>query len=111
MKIVNIGKRLVPIEQIAFVDASANPDFRPEKEYKARVILTNKEIVLSETPPQDFASDHGLYFFSEDGVAINPGIRVSVESFEPSEGFSPSKPYQTRLKWVTWPARSRASCS
>jgi hypothetical protein len=35
MKVITIGKRLVPTEQLAFVepfDPSGNPEFKPEKE-------------------------------------------------------------------------------
>ena len=36
---------------------------------------------------------------AEDNIAANPAIPFRVESFEPSESFNPTKPYQTRLKW------------
>jgi hypothetical protein len=29
----------------------------------------------------------------------DPAVRFRVETFEPSEGFQPRKPYQSRLKW------------
>ena len=35
----------------------------------------------------------------DDNVATNPAVRFRVETFEPSEGFQPRKPYQSRLKW------------
>jgi hypothetical protein len=35
----------------------------------------------------------------EDGLAANPAIHFGVESFEPAEGFTPSKPYRSRLLW------------
>ncbi|GLR90895.1 hypothetical protein [Bradyrhizobium iriomotense] len=37
MKVITIGKKLVPVEQVAFVepfDPAANPEFKPEKDYK-----------------------------------------------------------------------------
>lgn len=58
MKVITIGKRLVPSEQIAFVevfDPSSNPEFKPEKEFKGRVVLLNREIVLTEQTPEQFA--------------------------------------------------------
>jgi hypothetical protein len=40
MTILTVGRRLVPIEQIALVeafDANSNPDFKPEKDFKSRI--------------------------------------------------------------------------
>ncbi|MGY3690560.1 hypothetical protein ACVIGA_000640 [Bradyrhizobium sp. USDA 3240] len=45
MKAITIGKRLVPIEHVAFVgtfDPAANPEFKPGKEYKGRVVLLDR---------------------------------------------------------------------
>jgi hypothetical protein len=42
--VITIGRRLAPIEQIAFVepfDPASNPEFKPEKPYKARVVLVS----------------------------------------------------------------------
>ena len=102
MKVIAIGKRLVSAEQIAFVEPfarSANPEFKPEKEYKGRVVLLTREIVLTEQTPQEFAAAHELHYFVGDGVAVNRAIRFRIETFEPTEDFKPAKPYQTRLKW------------
>jgi hypothetical protein len=100
--VVTIGKRLLPVEQIALVepfDPASNPDFKPEKEFRARVILLNRDMVLTEATPQEFAGAHGFILLAEDSIAANPGIAFRVESFEPTESFKPTKPYQTRLKW------------
>ena len=35
----------------------------------------------------------------EDDVAVNPAVAFRVETFAPTENFTPSKPYQTRLLW------------
>ena len=51
MKVVTIGKRLIPVGQVAFVepfDPASNPEFKPEKDFKARVVLLNRDVVLSE---------------------------------------------------------------
>ena len=88
MKVITIGKRLVPAAQIAFVepfDPSSNPEFKPEKDYKARVVLLNREIVLTEQTPQEFAAEHDLHLLAEDGVAINRAVSFKVETFEPTE--------------------------
>ena len=102
MKVITIGKRLVPAEQLAFVepfDPSGNPEFKPEKDFKGRVVLLNREIVLTEQTPQEFALEHELHLFTEDNVALNRTIHFKIETFEPTENFKPAKPYQTRLKW------------
>jgi len=102
MKVITIGKRLVLAEQVAFVepfDPSSNPEFKPEKDFKGRVVLLNREIVLTEQTPQEFAAEHDLHLFAEDGVAVNRTIRFKIEIFEPTENFKPVRPYQTRLKW------------
>jgi len=92
----------VPAEQIAFVepfDPAANPEFKPEKDFKSRVVLLDRDIVLSEQTARDFADAHELHLFTEDGVAVNRAIRFKIEMFERTDDFKPSKPYQTRLKW------------
>lgn len=69
MKVITIGKRLVPVEQVAFVepfDPSANPEFKPEKDYKGRIVMLNRDIVLTEQMPQEFATEHKLHLFTED---------------------------------------------
>jgi len=103
MTIITNGKRLIPSEQVAFVepfDPSANTEFKPEKDFKGRIILLDREIVLTEQTPQEFANEHKLHLFAEDGIAINPLIRFKIETFEPSDGFTPTKPYRTRIKWT-----------
>jgi putative SOS response-associated peptidase YedK len=35
----------------------------------------------------------------EDSVAVNRAIHFKIETFEATESFKPTKPYQTRLKW------------
>jgi len=102
MTILTIGRKLVPLAQVAFVemfDSAANPEFKPEKEYKARVIMLNREIVLTEQTVESFATEHGLHLFTEDTVAVNQKIVFRVEIFEPTTDFNPTKPYKTRLKW------------
>jgi hypothetical protein len=102
MKVITIGKRLVPAEQIAFVeafDAARNPEFKPEKEFKGRVVLLNRDTVLTEMTPEDFAAAHGLRLLAIDNIAVGESLPFRVEIFAPTEKFQPSKAYQTRLKW------------
>jgi hypothetical protein len=111
--VITIGKRLIAIDQIAFVepfDPSRNPNFKPSKEFKSRLVLLNRDIVLTEEEPRAFAQARGLRFLDEDNVGINPAIPFRVETFEPTLDFKPEKPFQARLKCATPPARSRASC-
>lgn len=100
--VITLGKRFLPVEQIALVepfDPTSNPDFKPEKEFKARVVSLNRDTVLTEMTPQEFAKAQGFRMLTEDNVAANPTIAFSVESFQPTESFKPAKPYLTRLKW------------
>lgn len=100
--VITIGKRLVPLEQIAFVepfDPASNPEFKPEKAFKARLVLLNRNTVLTEAAPQEFADAHGFRLLAEDDIAVNRGIAFRVETFAPTESFNPQKAYVTRLKW------------
>jgi hypothetical protein len=61
--VITVGKRLLPVEQIALVepfDPTSNPEFKPEKNFKARVVLLNRDTVLTEVSPQEFAGS-GLF--------------------------------------------------
>jgi len=100
--VITIGRRIVPVEQIALIepfDPASNPDFKPAREFKARVVLLNRDIVRTELAPQEFADAQGFRMLAEDNIAANPAISFRVESFEPTENFKPAKPYQARLKW------------
>jgi hypothetical protein len=76
MKTVIIGKRLVPVEQIALVEpfdaAAANPRFQSDKDFKARVVLLNRDSILTEEPPARFAEAHGFRRLAEEDVGTNP---------------------------------------
>ena len=59
MKVIAIGKRLVPAQQIAFVepfDPASNPEFKPEKDYKTRLkwrdLADNEQSKLLVTAPE-----------------------------------------------------------
>src|ERR1700683_84292 len=101
-KVITVGKRLVPSEQIAFVepfDGSSNPDFKPDRPFKARVVLVNRDTVLTELSPQEFAGLQGFHMLDDDVIAVNPAVAFQVETFTPTESFNPAKAYLTRLKW------------
>lgn len=99
---VTVGRRLIPLEQIALVEPfEPSPDnpLRTDREFKSRIVLLNRDSVLAETEVAPFTKEHGFRFLAEDGVATNPTVHLSVEAFAPTEGFQPSKPYQSRLVW------------
>jgi hypothetical protein len=102
MNILTIGKRLISLEQVAYVepfDPAANPEFKPEKDFKARLVLLNRDVVLAENSPKEFAEANGFHLLAEDDVAVNPSVAFRVETFTPTESFKPGKAYRTRIKW------------
>jgi hypothetical protein len=54
-----IGKPLVPAEQVAFIepyDPTANPRFQTAREYQARVVMVDRDSILTEQTIEDFAT-------------------------------------------------------
>jgi hypothetical protein len=99
---LTIGRRLIPSEHVALVEPfepSPNGQFQTTREFFARVVLLNRESVLIEQTPQAFAEAQGFRLLRDDRVATNPMIHFRVETFEPAEGFTPSKAYASRLLW------------
>jgi hypothetical protein len=74
-------------------------EVKPEKNFKGRVVLLDRDAVLTEQTPHEFAEAHESHLLAEDDVAVNRAIVFEIEVFEPPESFNPSKPYKTRLKW------------
>jgi hypothetical protein len=74
-------------------------DFKPERDFKTRVILLNRDFVLTEQTPADFATEHNFELLADDQVAVNRLVSYKVELFEPRADFAPAKPFKTRLKW------------
>jgi hypothetical protein len=102
--IIAIGRKRFPIEDIALVEpfeppAEQSPRFTSDKDFKARVVLIDRYNVLTEDTVEAFAEANKFRRLPDDNVATNPAVRFRVETFEPSEGFQPRKPYQSRLKW------------
>jgi hypothetical protein len=99
---VTVGRRLIPREHIAFVepyDPSANPKIQTSRDFLARVMLVNRDSILIEETPEAFAKANEFRMLAEDNVAVNPAVHFQVETFEPTEGFNPTKPYASRLRW------------
>jgi hypothetical protein len=99
---ITVGRRLIPSEHVAFVepfDPDANPKFQTSRDFKSRVVMVNRDSVLTEEPPQHFVAANGFRMLQMDRVATNPAIQFRVETFLPAEGFTPNKAYATRLLW------------
>jgi hypothetical protein len=100
---INIGRRLIPLEQIALVEPfepSAENPLRSDREFKSRIVLLNRDSVLAEIDSLTFAEQHGFRVLEEDAVASNPALHsFAVEAFQPSADFQPSKPFRSRLVW------------
>jgi hypothetical protein len=97
--IIAIGRKRFPIEEIALVEpfqppAEPQPRFTSDKEFKTRVVLIDRYSVLTEDTVEAFAEANKFRRLPDDNVATNPAVRFRVETFEPSEGFQPRKPYQ-----------------
>jgi hypothetical protein len=114
--VLTFGRRLVHRKDIAFVEPfdpartqQRNPEFRTEKDFKARVVLVDpNDTVLSETPIEAFVRDHNFRFLGEDKLAINPLIGFRVENYVAKESFRTEKDYKTRLKWVDQQGQERS---
>ncbi len=101
-KTITFGRRLVPVEQIALIEPfepAANPNMKSERPFKARVVLLDRNSILTEEPPEALAEAHGFRALAEDGVFTNPAVHFSVEVFHPQGDFKPEKPYLSRLVW------------
>jgi hypothetical protein len=51
MSTITIGRSLVPVEHIAFVehfDLAANPRLQTERQFQTRVVLLNRDSILTE---------------------------------------------------------------
>jgi hypothetical protein len=102
MQIITIGRRVIAADQIAVIepfDPASNPEFQPEKEYKARIVLLNRDTVLTEITTQEFAAANGFYLLSDEAIAVSSSLAFGVESFTPTEKFKPEKAYRSRIKW------------
>lgn len=101
-KTIEIGKRVVPMEQIALVepfDPETQKSLRSTRPFKSRIVLLNRDSILSETDPLAFAEEHGFRVLRNETVGTNPLVHFKVERFEPSADFQPSKPFVSRLLW------------
>ncbi len=101
-KVISVGKRLIPIEEIAFAESyepKENSSLQSSRNFQTRLVLIDRDSVLIETPVALFAETNGFRPLENDPVALNPALRFKVETFEPSAEFSPAKPFSSRLRW------------
>jgi hypothetical protein len=99
---ITVGRRLIPLEHIALIepfDPATQPKMKSDRPFQARIVLVDRESVLTEEALADFAGRHGFRALAEDGIATNPAIHFNVEAFAPADGFRPTRPYQSRLMW------------
>lgn len=99
---VTVGRRLIPFEHIAFVepfDPATQTRLQTGRLFQARIVLINRDSVLTEEAADAFAEKHGFRRLSDDGLVVNPAVHFSVEAFAPAEGFNPTKPFRSRLLW------------
>jgi hypothetical protein len=99
---LTIGRRFVPLEHIALLEPytpNEHGRMQSERPFKTRVVLIDRDSVLSEEPLAALAERHAFRMLNDEGLATNPAVRFAVEAFEPREGFTPTKPFKTRLLW------------
>jgi hypothetical protein len=100
---LTIGKRLVPLEHIVLVepfDPATQTRMQTDRPYRTRVLLLDRESLLTEEALDGFVDAHGFRRLSADGVATNPAIYFRVEAYEVQDEFKTTKPYQSRLSWT-----------
>ena len=61
--------------------------------------LLNRDPILTKQTPAALAEQNTFELLAEDQVALNRLISFKVETFEPREDFTPTRPFKTRLKW------------
>jgi hypothetical protein len=100
--LIHIGRRLVPLEEIALIEPYTPDAERPlqtERAFRSRVTMVDRSNVLSERSVTEFVEAQAFRMIEPDGVAANPRVVYWVEKFEPTEAFQPEKPYLARLLW------------
>ncbi len=99
---LTVGKRLIPLEQIALLepfDPSSQSSIKSERAFQSRIVLLNRDSILSEESLDALTSQCGFRAVKEESISFNPSVLYSVEAFEAAGDFKPTKPYRTRLLW------------
>ena len=100
--LIIVGRKLIPREHVAWVepyDPASNTRTRSVREFRARVLMVSRDSALIEDTPEAFAKMDKFWMTAGDQVATNPSVHFRVETFHPTDGFSPAKPYATCLLW------------
>src|ERR1043165_8864728 len=109
--LMRIGRRFIPIEHVALIEPyvpTPESPIRTERDFKSRIVLLNRDSVLSETGAAELGAAHSFRLLPLDAVATNPAIRFGVEEFVPAENFTPSKDFLTRLAWYDLDGNSQS---
>jgi hypothetical protein len=99
---IRIDKHHIPLEHVVLVEAFVpNPDapLFSSRPFSTRIVLLNRDSMLTEQAIDDLAGAHGFRMLPQGEAAINPDVFFRVESFAPVDGFSPSRPFKSRLVW------------
>lgn len=99
---IKVKNRLIPLEHIALFepfDPTTQSLLNSDREFRSRILLIDRDSVLSEQSRDDLAESYRFRMLKEDGIALNPSVRFSVEAFVPNEGFKPTKAFKSRLTW------------
>ncbi len=62
-KTIQVGKRIVPIEQIALIepfDPETQKNMRSSRAFRSRIVLLNRDSGLSKAYPLAFSEDHAF---------------------------------------------------
>ena len=101
-KILRLGKRLVPRDEIALVEryeSKEPPVLQTSRNFQARVVLIDRSNFLVEEAAEQFAEQNGFCLLEADHTALNPQKRFAVETFTPDADFTPRRPYVCRVRW------------
>lgn len=100
---IQVGKRFLPLEHVVLLepfDPGGLARLASDKPFQTRIVLIDRDSVLTEEPLAELAARHAFRMLPEDGVAVNAdAVHFAVEAFERAKGFAPAKPYKSRLLW------------
>ena len=111
--IITVGEEYVPVEQMAYIEPlepPANGQFKSDKPWKGRVVLLNRESVLTEDTPHDFAEANEFRFLPEDNVATNPMISSASGALSRPTTSTQASPTRPSSSGVTRKVTPAASC-
>jgi hypothetical protein len=75
--VIQVSRRIIPVEHVALVEpfvSDANAPLRSAREFKSRIVLLDKDSVLSEDTPAQLAKAHAFRMIAADQVATNPVV-------------------------------------